>query len=175
MNPKDPKNIYIHYNKYIYIYYNMLNTIIKYFTPSYSETKLKNNSQKKLKENLEIYKKLNSNSVINSIGNLSSFYDFKDNNYKDEKGNTILHIAIEHNWIPVVRMLLLRKDANYFNLVNNDGDTPLIYAIKKKNIDILNILLDNSEIDINLGNKDGYTPLMNAILKKLSDIAVSWI
>jgi len=106
-------------------------------------------------KNLEKYKKMKPNNVINSIGNLGRF-----DNYKDEDGNTILHIAIKENWIPVVRMLLLNQKANYFNSLNNDRETPLILAIKNNNIEILKLLLENSKIDLKLKDKDGITPMM---------------
>lgn len=49
------------------------------------------------------------------------------------------------------------------NLQDINGDTILIYAIKKQLYDIVNKILDITEIDINIQNNDGNTALMIAI------------
>ena len=145
-----------------------------------SDSKLKNNSNRELKNNLQKYKnmiknkKIEPNNVINSMGNLGRF-----DKYKDRDGNSILHIAIQQNWIPVVRMLLLRKDlnksnelkhVNYFNSLNYDKYTPLALAISKGNADIVKILSESPNIDINLESYDKNTPLMISMKGRNKDI-----
>ena len=127
----------------------MLNGFKEYFSSS-------------LTKNLEKYKKMKPNSVINSIGNLGRF-----DTYKDEKDNNILHIAIQENWIPVVHMLLRIQNPKIdLNLQNKYGRTPLMYAVLNKNKVITELLLQKSNININLQDIEGYTALMFAIIMK---------
>jgi ankyrin repeat protein len=52
----------------------------------------------------------------------------------------------------------------YVNKVNYDGDSPLIVAVRKSNISIITILIDNGA-DVNYENYDTYsTPLKEALL-----------
>ena len=44
-------------------------------------------------------------------------------NYKDKYGNTLLHEAVRHNYVPIIK-LLLKYGAN-INTKNKFGETPL--------------------------------------------------
>jgi ankyrin repeat protein len=49
------------------------------------------------------------------------------------------------------------------NKFNNSNRTPLVLAILKDNVEIVDELLNNSQVDINLQDKWGWTPLMIAV------------
>lgn len=49
------------------------------------------------------------------------------------------------------------------NLKNELGDTPLMCAVKNKNLKIIEKLLYYSNIDINIRNNNGYTPYTYAL------------
>tara|TARA_B100000902_G_scaffold282689_2_gene268708 strand:- start:407 stop:931 length:525 start_codon:yes stop_codon:yes gene_type:complete len=50
------------------------------------------------------------------------------------------------------------------NLKNRLGDTPLMCAVKNKNLKIIEKLLCTPDIDINISNNDGYTPYTYALV-----------
>ena len=49
---------------------------------------------------------------------------------KDEEGNTFLHYSVKENNFDLVQYIVHKK-VN-LNMKNNDGDTPLHFAMKKK-------------------------------------------
>ena len=97
-----------------------------------------------------------------------------DVNARTKEGNTPMHIAVQLNNIEIGRAV--RKN-RYFNstILNNEGDSALILAVKQNKIKMLHILLISSE-NYNKQDKEGKTQLhyacMNAspcILHKLLD------
>ncbi len=48
------------------------------------------------------------------------------------------------------------------NIIDSDGDTPLIYAVQRESVDIVRLLID-AGADINATNRNGDTPLIYAI------------
>nr|XP_053654674.1 serine/threonine-protein phosphatase 6 regulatory ankyrin repeat subunit B-like [Cherax quadricarinatus] len=80
------------------------------------------------------------------------------------KGVTVLHIAAEAGHDDCVKMLL---DAGAdVNCQDDDGQTPLYYAVKNNNVDIVQMLLNNSRCDPR--NKGG-TVLHIAVVKGYDD------
>jgi len=96
--------------------------------------------------------------------------------WKSECGEMMLHKVVEKGYTIAVKLLLkagLDKD-----LKTVDGDTPLLYAVYNKNIDIIKLLLDVG-VDKDVKNNDGDTPLLYAvcnqnieIIKLLLDVGV---
>lgn len=74
--------------------------------------------------------------------------------------NSVLSYACTYNiQIKIIRLLIgYGANVNSRNLL---GNTPLIHAINKKNINIIKILLD-AEANVNIKNKSGETPLQIA-------------
>ncbi|KAF2886608.1 hypothetical protein ILUMI_19566, partial [Ignelater luminosus] len=78
-------------------------------------------------------------------------------NAQDNAGNTSLHLALsEHKGWDVIKLLLM-KGANV-NLKNEDGETPLHFAIRYGNYVIGHLIL-NHNVDINVPINKGDTPL----------------
>lgn len=74
----------------------------------------------------------------------------------NEKGQTLLHIAVLYNKMDVVEFLLGKKCD--VNVTDNCGETPLHYAAKKGHQNILLFLLQNCA-RANVVNLEGNTPL----------------
>jgi ankyrin repeat protein len=82
-----------------------------------------------------------------------------DINTQDNEGNSILHIAVLGDNEKVVRVLIEQsKKRLNLNIRNNQGETPLILAIKLKSLPIVSTLL-REEADLNLPDRNGRLPL----------------
>jgi|GEM_PF-5280178 len=86
-------------------------------------------------------------------------------NIQNKEGITALHIAAFNNHSEVVKTLISSKDIEP-NLVSNDGNTALQFAINKtnRNMATLNILLESSKVAINVIDKFGNTLLHSAMI-----------
>jgi ankyrin repeat protein len=71
----------------------------------------------------------------------------KVNNYRDANFNSNLHIAVKNNSIKMVKYFLDKKISP--NEVNQDGQTPLHFALKKGNKEIIDLLIKNGG-DLNI-------------------------
>jgi ankyrin repeat protein len=74
--------------------------------------------------------------------------------------NKIIHQAIELNNLEVLYYIV--ENGADVNLLNYDGNTPLLMAIEQQNLEIIQYLVENGA-DVNLENGDRYTPLLMAI------------
>jgi ankyrin repeat protein len=85
-----------------------------------------------------------------------------DNNPRNKKGRTPLHIAAERgNQLTVLLILLYVKDKNPANI---NGMTPLHYAARPGHLEIVKLLLEHAE-DKNPADINGWTPLYWAAKK----------
>lgn len=64
-----------------------------------------------------------------------------EEDHTDAEGNTTLHHACWNEQGEVVKVLL-EKDKDSVNKVNDDGETPLILAVRRSNLVITQLLLD---------------------------------
>jgi len=68
-------------------------------------------------------------------------------NMQDDQGNTPLHYSVIYNKLSMTKILLLNPQINP-EIKNNDGDTPLMLAVKRETIDSLKLLLEFTHFDI---------------------------
>ncbi|BAH94507.1 Os09g0328600 [Oryza sativa Japonica Group] len=90
------------------------------------------------------------------------------------KGRTLLHIAIENRKYKVVKLVC--KDPRFketLNLEDNDGNTALHLAVKKRDEYIFTYLLQNKAVELNHVNLEGYTPLDLAKVIRMEDYFAS--
>ena len=113
------------------------------------------------------------NDIINNFNTVeeSIIFHIKDGNYHnflelmtkykidpetcDEKGNTLLILAVNSNSKEIVDYLV-KRDFN-INAVNHNGNSPLHYAISHRNYELVDYLIKNGA-DEKLKNCDGITP-----------------
>ncbi|HJD60445.1 MAG TPA: ankyrin repeat domain-containing protein [Rickettsia endosymbiont of Omalisus fontisbellaquei] len=82
-------------------------------------------------------------------------------NEKDGHGNTALFYASTKE----IAKILLDKGADFNNVTNNCGHTPLHYAAGTGNKELLNFLLEKG-MNVNITNEHGLTPLHCAAFSK---------
>ena len=91
--------------------------------------------------------------ILDKNGRGSEFVRLR--NYRDANFNTNLHIAVKNNSIKLVKYFLNKKLNP--NEVNKDGQTPLHFALKEGNKDIINLLI-KSGADITIKDNEGKKP-----------------
>lgn len=95
-----------------------------------------------------------------------------DINFQEESGFSALHYAV-YFYHPHLVRLLLAKHANSL-LKNNQGDTPLMMAIKESDISMVNILLNTDyPANIKIENHEKKIALTLAIENKRHDVVIS--
>uniref|UniRef100_A0A1Y1MJD6 Uncharacterized protein n=1 Tax=Photinus pyralis TaxID=7054 RepID=A0A1Y1MJD6_PHOPY len=85
----------------------------------------------------------------------------------NETGNSLLHLAAEKGYDEIVEMLF-GTSAN-INLQNNEGDTPLHFAIKRGRTGSINQLLLSKGADPNITDRNDNTCLHSAIMVGVDD------
>ena len=83
-------------------------------------------------------------------------YMIKNKNYRDDKNNSSLHIAVKNNSIKMVKYLLSKKEKN-INAKNGKGQTALHIACSNENDEIINLLVLNGA-NINILDFQGKKP-----------------
>lgn len=81
----------------------------------------------------------------------------EEGDHADTYGNTTLHHACWNEQSEVVKVLL-EKDLSSVNKLNDDGDSPLILAVQKSNLMIVELLLA-AGAKPDCANTDGVLPL----------------
>ncbi|KAI0435499.1 ankyrin repeat-containing domain protein [Xylaria telfairii] len=96
-------------------------------------------------------------------------------NYQDKFGRTVLHIAVTHGKSEKAVDVLLKpkpwcqQSVLNPNLQDQDGNTPLLLAVKHRKLSIVKSLLQFGA-DAEIKNKDGNTPLLLAVEQSENDI-----
>lgn len=89
-------------------------------------------------------------------------------NRKDDQGNTLLHLTLENKPpLNIIKFLISTCNAEV-NIKNNEGDTPLHFAIKFSSFHIFNTLLSSSA-NLYVKNLKGEGLLHTAIVEKKID------
>ncbi|KAK6814755.1 hypothetical protein RU639_009765 [Aspergillus parasiticus] len=76
-----------------------------------------------------------------------------------ESGATGLHLVARFGLVTQLRDLLEEIPVSEINSRDPYGQTPLVLAVRHGHWDIINIILDNSNVDPNLTDDDGRSPL----------------
>ena len=86
-------------------------------------------------------------------------------NSKDGDNQTGLMFAVSHGWRHEIVKLLLEQQSLDLNCVNNKGDTALLLATTKDNVEGVRLLLADPRLNsINHKGLDGRTPVMKAMM-----------
>ncbi|XP_051989491.1 KN motif and ankyrin repeat domain-containing protein 4-like isoform X2 [Xyrauchen texanus] len=91
------------------------------------------------------------------------------NAHVGQVGQTALHLAVRHGRVPIVR-LLLAQGADP-NAQDHAGTTPLISACDRGHINVVRILLEDTNCDVNLKDKVGRSALSLATQACHTEIA----
>ncbi|EAW21026.1 Ankyrin repeat protein [Aspergillus fischeri NRRL 181] len=106
----------------------------------------------------------NRDDVIVNLEDDSSRSSCDDDDYVPYYGSTILHAAVWNNHLEVVKLLLGKfKDSLNPNIQERRGNTALHYAVYMCCIEALEMLLDNSNINLDITNYAGLTALQEAV------------
>ena len=82
-------------------------------------------------------------------------------NYKNNRGCTILHMAIQHDNTELINLIL--KTGIDVNIQDNEGKTALFNAIFTDNTELVYRLITEHGADISIKNNDGNTVLHCAV------------
>jgi len=87
----------------------------------------------------------------------------------DDRCNNMLNIAVRSGHLEMVD-LLLRQQGLDCNHSNHNGYTPLLQAIARKNLRIINSLLASGRVNVNQATWDGMSGLLVAACSRQNDI-----
>ena len=86
-------------------------------------------------------------------------------------GNTAANLAVNRRSVPCVEILVNQENCDAWNILNQEGDTPILASIRLGNAAILKILLKCPRVDPNFKDENGDSPVMLAIKLKKVDLA----
>lgn len=98
--------------------------------------------------------------------NKSALQELNDSDELEKVGNTELHYAAADELEDVITFLERGYD---INVRNNQGETPLDFAVLHEKKDIIHYLV-SSGADVNASDNDGLTPLIDAIFVENDEI-----
>ncbi|XP_022864266.1 ankyrin repeat-containing protein BDA1-like [Olea europaea var. sylvestris] len=77
------------------------------------------------------------------------------------RGETCLHLCVKYNRFEALKVLVafMKKDDQFVNWKDSDGNTILHVAVAKKQIEVINYLLANTRVEIGARNANGWTAL----------------
>ncbi|XP_004688206.1 PREDICTED: 2-5A-dependent ribonuclease [Condylura cristata] len=96
-----------------------------------------------------------------------------DVNARDNKGSNALIYALKNpdaSKVEDVTRHLLHHKVD-IKVRGEEGKTPLILAVEKKHLNLVQMLLEQTQIDVNDKDRDGNTALLVAVQKNLNEIA----
>ena len=88
-----------------------------------------------------------------------------DYNVKTEAGETPTWAAVIRGNVRCVETLSAQEACNCWNVLDEDGDTPIMIAANDDNIDLVKILARCPRVDLNLADSDGKTLIERAVRK----------
>ena len=89
-----------------------------------------------------------------------------DFNVKTEDGETLAQAAVKWGGVKCVETLAAQDRCDCWNIVDRDGDTPIMSAIKDDKIEVIEILLSCPRVDLSCRDKEGWSLVFRAIQGK---------
>ncbi|KAL6215266.1 hypothetical protein ACLB2K_014697 [Fragaria x ananassa] len=76
-------------------------------------------------------------------------------------GESGFHLCVKHHRFEVLKVLVgcVGRDDDFLNWRDGDGNTVLHVAVAKKQLEVINYLLENTKIEVNAQNANGFTAL----------------
>ncbi len=110
------------------------------------------------------------NAIKNSIYNKveQAILNGADINGQDDDGNTAFMLAVQVNEHRIIK-LLIKNRAN-LNTPNNNGNPPLIWAIRNGRITASKMIINSEIADLDIQDKDGVTPLFMAVAESNHEV-----
>uniref|UniRef100_A0A914GXB1 Ankyrin repeat and FYVE domain-containing protein 1 n=1 Tax=Globodera rostochiensis TaxID=31243 RepID=A0A914GXB1_GLORO len=86
----------------------------------------------------------------------------------EASGDTLLHVLAKSKMLPISICQWVPGQISHFdvNALDRDGKTPLIVAVEHENVEIIVLLLQQSQLDINKQDKSSRSALEIALLEK---------
>lgn len=116
--------------------------------------------------------KFNKKKILKILFDNNARYDVIDN-----KGRCLLYYSIENDFMEITKMLLDYSDESIGMMLSDirddDGNTPIHYAIQNKSTKALKYILKSKSYNIHklyFQNNDGYNALHTAVKSKVIDI-----
>ena len=92
---------------------------------------------------------------------------------KTDYDEALAHAAVRNGKVKCVETLAAQERCDFWNVPNSDGDTPLMMALKKNKIDVVEILLRCPRVDLSCRNREGWSLVFRAIQRnKLGEKAL---
>ena len=155
----------------------LINEIISLYIKNLPLTSIKDEMNKGEFQQLEINGLVNYIiSDINKLNIINLIYNNIDN--PEKKKNFIIYLYleffnIEESYFDIDSILkyFFQKYINILiNIKDKSNRTPLIIAVEKNFVDIIELLLEHENIDVNIKNNYNQTPLIIAVEKNFVDI-----
>ncbi|KAH6970692.1 hypothetical protein BKA56DRAFT_559122 [Ilyonectria sp. MPI-CAGE-AT-0026] len=117
-------------------------------------------AEKLLDSPLEVVDFLECKTKVRASGQVIMDHNSEFRWHKLSSQITGLHLAAYFGVEKAIVQLLLAKDGVDINATNDEGWTPLLYAVSNRNEEIVQLLLANDGVDINAKDGDGWSPLL---------------
>ena len=75
---------------------------------------------------------------------------------KTDYDETLAHAAVRNGKVKCVETLAAQERCDFWNVPNSDGDTPLMMALKKNKIDVVEILLRCPRVNLSCREEVGW-------------------
>ena len=103
--------------------------------------------------------------MMNDFDRLMGFIDEYGLNAVDNDGNNIfLHSITDDSFLKLTEKLMEQVEGFDINFQNKTGVSALHFAVRYKNMNLIELLLKNKKINVNLKDINGDTPLSIALL-----------
>ena len=89
-----------------------------------------------------------------------------DFNVKTETGRTLARAAVRGGVLSSVESLASQEKFDCWNIPDENGNTPVMKALRRGKTDIVRVLVDCPRVDLTIRDKEGWTLVMEAIAGK---------